>query len=158
MKLTHDDVERIMKLLEASAFDALDLELDGLKLSLRRRGDGATQQAVVPAAPVPLPAPTAPAPGPVADAQQAPSPEAGDGAHVLAPVLGTFYRAPRPGAAPFVEIGATVAPDTVVCIVEVMKLMTSVTAGVAGEVVEVLASDGTLVEYGQPLLRIRPAA
>ena len=77
---------------------------------------------------------------------------------MLAPVLGTFYRAPKPGAAPFVEIGARVAPDTVVCIVEVMKLMTSVTAGVAGEVVELLATDGSLVEYGQPLLRIRADA
>jgi acetyl-CoA carboxylase biotin carboxyl carrier protein len=80
------------------------------------------------------------------------------GTDVLAPVLGTFYRAPKPGAAPFVEIGARVAPDTVVCIVEVMKLMTSVTAGVAGEVVELLATDGSLVEYGQPLLRIRADA
>lgn len=149
MKLTHDDVERILKLLEASAFEALDLEIDGLKLSLRRRGAasaGADPAAVLPSASAPSPA----APSP-------PSSTVG-GTDVLAPVLGTFYRAPKPGAAPFVEIGAKVAPDTVVCIVEVMKLMTSVTAGVAGEVVELLATDGTLVEYGQPLLRIRPGA
>ncbi|MCA3181786.1 MAG: acetyl-CoA carboxylase biotin carboxyl carrier protein [Burkholderiaceae bacterium] len=149
MKLTHDDVERILKLLEASAFEALDLEIDGLKLSLRRRGAasaGADPAAVPPSASAPSPA----APSP-------PSSTVG-GTDVLAPVLGTFYRAPKPGAAPFVEIGAKVAPDTVVCIVEVMKLMTSVTAGVAGEVVELLATDGTLVEYGQPLLRIRPGA
>jgi acetyl-CoA carboxylase biotin carboxyl carrier protein len=149
MKLTHDDVERILKLLEASAFEALDLEIDGLKLSLRRRGAasaGADPAAVPPSASAPSPA--------------APSPQSSTvgGTDVLAPVLGTFYRAPKPGAAPFVEIGAKVAPDTVVCIVEVMKLMTSVTAGVAGEVVELLATDGTLVEYGQPLLRIRPGA
>ena len=149
MKLTHDDVERILKLLEASAFEALDLEIDGLKLSLRRRGAasaGADPAAVPPSASAPSPA----APSP-------PSSTVG-GTDVLAPVLGTFYRAPKPGAAPFVEIGAKVAPDTVVCIVEVMKLMTSVTAGVAGEVVELLATDGTLVEYGQPLLRIRADA
>jgi len=149
MKLSHDDVERILKLLEASAFEALDLEIDGLKLSLRRRGAasaGADPAAVPPSASAPSPA----APSP-------PSSTVG-GTDVLAPVLGTFYRAPKPGAAPFVEIGAKVAPDTVVCIVEVMKLMTSVTAGVAGEVVELLATDGSLVEYGQPLLRIRADA
>ncbi|MCZ8111053.1 MAG: acetyl-CoA carboxylase biotin carboxyl carrier protein [Betaproteobacteria bacterium] len=153
MKLTHDDVERILKLLEASAFDTLDLEIDGLKLSLRRSGaapDGANPDAKPPSAPAPSPAATAAA---------APTPSSTvGGTDVLAPVLGTFYRAPKPGASPFVEIGARVAPDTVVCIVEVMKLMTSVTAGVAGEVVELLATDGSLVEYGQPLLRIRADA
>ncbi len=153
MKLSHDDVERILKLLEASAFDALDLEIDGLKLSLRRSGAapaGADPAEVPPSAPAPSPAVPATA--------AAPTPSTVGGTDVLAPVLGTFYRAPKPGAAPFVEIGARVAPDTVVCIVEVMKLMTSVTAGVAGEVVELLATDGSLVEYGQPLLRIRADA
>jgi acetyl-CoA carboxylase biotin carboxyl carrier protein len=153
MKLTHDDVERILKLLETSAFDALDLEIDGLKLSLRRSGAapaGADPAEVPPPAPAPSPAVPATAAAPTSSTVV--------GTDVLAPVLGTFYRAPKPGAAPFVEIGARVAPDTVVCIVEVMKLMTSVTAGVAGEVVELLATDGSLVEYGQPLLRIRADA
>jgi len=153
MKLTHDDVDRILKLLEASAFDSLDLEIDGLKLSLRRHGAAA--------APVPHPAaaPAAPRPEPAAAAAGPEPTAAATGINeVLAPLLGTFYRAPKPGAAPFVEPGATVEPDTVVCIVEVMKLMTSVSAGVAGEVLEILATDGALVEYGQPLLRIRPLA
>jgi two-component system chemotaxis response regulator CheY len=61
------------------------------------------------------------------------------------------------GSSPFVEVGATVGPDTTVCIIEVMKMMNSVAAGVSGTVVEVCAENGTLVEYGEPLLRVRPA-
>jgi biotin carboxyl carrier protein len=70
-------------------------------------------------------------------------------------LLGVFYRAPKPGEPPFVEVGDTVGPDTVIAIIEVMKLMNSVRAGVAGEVVEVLAQNGALVEYGEPLIRVR---
>lgn len=76
---------------------------------------------------------------------------------VEAPILGTFYASPKPGEPPFVRVGDVVGPDTVLCIVEVMKLMNSVTAGVAGTVVEVSATDGQLVELGTPLFRIRPA-
>ncbi len=70
-------------------------------------------------------------------------------------MLGTFYRAESPGAAPFVEVGAEVEPDTTVCIIEVMKMMNSVPAGLAGTVVEVCPENGELVEYGAPLFRIR---
>jgi acetyl-CoA carboxylase biotin carboxyl carrier protein len=74
---------------------------------------------------------------------------------VTAPLLGTFYRAPKPGAPPFVEVGATVEEDTVVAIIEVMKLMNTVRAGVRGTVTEIPARDGVLVEYGETLLRVR---
>jgi acetyl-CoA carboxylase biotin carboxyl carrier protein len=73
-------------------------------------------------------------------------------------MLGTFYGAPKPGEEPFVRVGDIVEPDSVVCIIEVMKLMNSVRAGMAGEVVAVLASDGSLVEYDQALIAIRPLA
>jgi acetyl-CoA carboxylase biotin carboxyl carrier protein len=76
---------------------------------------------------------------------------------VPAPLLGTFYRQPKPGAPPFVEVGASVEEDTVVAIIEVMKLMNTVRAGVRGTVTEILARDGTLVEYGETLLRVRKA-
>jgi acetyl-CoA carboxylase biotin carboxyl carrier protein len=74
---------------------------------------------------------------------------------IESPMLGTFYRAESPGAAPFVEVGATVEPDTTVCIIEVMKMMNSVPAGVSGTVVEIAARNGELVEYGAPLFRVR---
>ena len=81
-----------------------------------------------------------------------------DGATVVrAPYLGTFYRSPKPGAEPYVELGATVTADSELCLVEVMKLFTAVRAGVAGKISEVLASDGELVAAGQPLFVILAA-
>jgi acetyl-CoA carboxylase biotin carboxyl carrier protein len=73
---------------------------------------------------------------------------------VSAPLLGTFYRAPKPGAAPFVEIGSQVEENTIVGIIEVMKLMNTVRAGVRGKVIQILGRDGALVEYGETLLRL----
>ena len=77
---------------------------------------------------------------------------------VAAPLLGTFYRAPKPGAPPFVELGTEVEEDTVVGIIEVMKLMNTVRAGARGTVTEFLVADGALAEYGATLLRVRKAA
>ena len=71
-------------------------------------------------------------------------------------MLGTFYRAQAPGAAPFVEVGSQVEPGTLVCIIEVMKMMNSVHAGVAGTIVEVCVENGEIVEYGTPLFRVEP--
>jgi acetyl-CoA carboxylase biotin carboxyl carrier protein len=77
---------------------------------------------------------------------------------VRAPMVGTFYRAPAPGAPPFVEPGSRVSPDSIVCIIEVMKLLNSISAGVAGVVTHVLVDNAEPVEYGQPLIAIEPAA
>ncbi len=158
MSLSHDDVERLLKLLDASAFDELQLETDGIKLMLRRGGAVAPAEAA-PAAALPT---TVPAAAPVA-AKAAPAASAAAAGtagllEVRAPMLGTFFRSPKPGAAPFVDLGARVEPDTTIGIVEVMKLMNAVPAAVAGEGVEVLARDGALLEFDQPLLRVRPAA
>ena len=80
------------------------------------------------------------------------------GTHLIkSPMVGTFYRAPEPGAKPFVEPGAKVKPGTIVCIIEVMKLMNSVEAGVAGTVTHVFVDNAATVESGQPLIAIRPA-
>jgi acetyl-CoA carboxylase biotin carboxyl carrier protein len=76
---------------------------------------------------------------------------------VTAPLLGTFYRSPKPGAPPFVEVGARVEEETIVAIIEVMKLMNTVRAGVSGTVTEILVADGALAEYGETLLRVRKA-
>ena len=75
--------------------------------------------------------------------------------NVTSPLLGTYYRAPKPGAPPYVEVGSLVEEDTIIGIVEVMKLMNSVTAGAAGEVAAVFVKDGDLVEFEQPLFAIR---
>ena len=153
MSLTAADVAEIMRLLEQSSFDELTLEMEGIKLSLRR--GAAAERADVAAVPnsAVASAPTlAPAPTPAAATPVAADPNIQD---VVAPLLGTFYRSPKPGAPPFVEVGATVTEDTVVAIIEVMKLMNTVRAGVRGAVVEILPTDGALVEFGEPLLRVR---
>jgi len=142
MSLTAAEVAEILKLLESSSFDSLDLQIGEVKLQLRR-GAGA-------AAPVPA-TPTLTPPEPLT-ASAAPVTLRGD--EVTAPLLGTFYRAPKPGAPPFVDVGARVEPDTIIAIIEVMKLMNTVRAGRVGRVTEILVADGALVEFGQPLLRV----
>ncbi len=153
MSISHDDVERIVRLLEASQFDELHLELEGLKLDLRRRGAVPTESRAVTSSPSLAPAvaaaaPKAPSPATVA-------PQSGL-IEVKAPMLGTFFLSPKPGAEPFVRVGSKVDADTVIGIVEVMKLMNSVSAGVSGEVVEIVAPDAQLVEFDQVLIRLRP--
>lgn len=111
--------------------------------------------AAQPAAPAPAPAPAvaAPAPAPAA-ASSASVPE---GAVLVgAPYLGTFYRSPKPGSPPYVEVGDTVSAESELCLVEVMKLFTAVRAGVAGKIVSVLANDGELVSADQPLFAVMP--
>ena len=145
MSITSRDVEEIMKLLEASAFDELKLETGDLKLHLRR--SGAPVREVV--APPPVPA----APPPVPAAPVAPSdPSLTD---VPSPLLGTFYRAPKPGEPPFIAPGDTVGPETIIGIVEVMKLMNTVRAGVSGTVAEIVVANAALVEHGEVLIRVR---
>lgn len=75
---------------------------------------------------------------------------------IKSPMVGSFYRSPEPGATPFVEVGSVVNPDSVVCIIEVMKLMNSLPAGVSGTITDILVSDGEPVEYGQVLILIKP--
>lgn len=153
MTLTAKDVAEIMRLLEQSSFDNLSLEMDGVKLNLQRGSAAPMQSAPAPPAAAPQPS----QPVPQAPPRARPSSEPGL-AEVASPLLGIFYRAPKPGEPPFVEVGSKVNKDTVIGIVEVMKLMNSVHAGVPGDVVEILAENGVLVEYGEVLLRVRPEA
>jgi acetyl-CoA carboxylase biotin carboxyl carrier protein len=167
MSLSAKDVAEIARLLEESSFDELYLELDGMKLTLRRSGAPAASalapRAVSSAAAAPSPSTPALASGAGA-APAGSSPAAALAANpvgvqtVTAPLLGTFYRAPKPGAAPFVEVGAAVEEDTIIGIIEVMKLMNTVRAGMRGVVVEILGRDGVLVEYGEPLIKVRAAS
>jgi acetyl-CoA carboxylase biotin carboxyl carrier protein len=151
MGLTDDDVREILRIVDESDVGELRIETEGFSLHVLKNGATATAQA-----PRPVAVGSAPAPAP--PAEPSPPPAVQDGTVVVpSPMLGTFYRAEAPGAAPFVEVGATVEPDSTVCIIEVMKMMNSVSAGVSGTVVEVCAENGELVEYGEPLLRVRVA-
>ena len=152
MSLNAKDVAEILQALEASSFDTLDLELNGVKLQLRRSGAAAQSSMPRTQAPAQAPATTAAA---VEDSSPPVEVPPGTSA-VPAPLLGIFYRAPRPGEPAFIEIGSRVEPDTIVGIIEVMKLMNTVRAGLRGEVVAIPARNGELVEYGEALLFVRP--
>lgn len=167
MTLTAKDVAEITRLLEESSFDELMLELDGLKLTLRRNGlvaadtSSKLEAGTVPSSQPGRPETVSPDQGPTAGAAPAVGPAppgAGATQNVTAPLLGIFYRAPKPGSAPFVEVGSTVEEDTIIGIIEVMKLMNTVRAGARGSVVDILAQDGALVEYGEALMRVSKAA
>ena len=154
MSLGRSDLEQIMKLFEQSKFSELKLESGDLKLHLRK--DGSTLAAAAP--------PSAPAAlEPVMVAHTPPAahalPPLGPGeVDTSSPLLGVFYRAPKPGEPPFVEVGQAVEPDSIIGIVEVMKLMNSVRAGVKGVITAIHAANGEMVEYEQPLIRVRTPA
>jgi acetyl-CoA carboxylase biotin carboxyl carrier protein len=164
--LTNEDVAEILALLDSLPYDELDLRTPRFRLTLRRAPGGWTEEsqtlteptAVTPASngsgASPGPAPQPPAPEPMtSDVPDRPGLIA-----VPAPLPGTFYRAPRPGAAPFVEVGDEVREDTVVAIVETMKLMNSVHAGTRGRVAQICLENAEPVGQGTTLLWIeRPA-
>jgi acetyl-CoA carboxylase biotin carboxyl carrier protein len=155
MTLTAADVAEIMRLVEQSGFDELNLEIDGTKISLRRGAPAGTATAAGPVAAV---APLAASTPAVATDTAAPTASDPTAVDLPSPLLGTFYRSPKPGAPSFVQVGSQVEADTIIGIIEVMKLMNTVRAGVRGTIAEVLAADGALVEYGEVLLRVRKSA
>jgi len=179
--LTNEDVADVLALLDSLPYDELDLQTTRFRLVLRRTPDGWTQSAEIRSAPAVLDGgpghsdgarvPQAPSIG--AGGTRAPMRDGEDGAGeireaeedagglagelvaVRAPLPGTFYRASRPGAAPFVEVGSRVGAEDVVGIVETMKLMNSVTAGVDGTVAEICLGNAEFAALGATLLRIR---
>ena len=147
MNLTNDDVQEILRLLDASSFDEFILETDRFKLTLRKSSAGGWTQERQTLARAHVSGSVSP---PTAEPrkQDAPATVAPpDGViEIRPPIMGTFYRAPKPGAAPFVEIGSQVEAETVVGIIETMKLMNSVYAGAHGTVSEICVANGELVE------------
>ena len=171
MDLTNEDVADILALLDSLPYDSLDLETPRFRLTLRRApGGGWTEESRVLTEPETVTAPDAPAGqgGASARAGQAvgsqpgaggpAGPDGADGLAVVpAPLPGTFYRAPRPGAEPFVQVGDEVAADTVVAIIETMKLMNPLHAGTPGRVARICAGNGEFAALGAALLLIEPA-
>jgi acetyl-CoA carboxylase biotin carboxyl carrier protein len=158
VELTNQDVADILALMDSLPYDELDLRTSKFRLTLRRTPDGWTQEEQVTVEPEvisasldDLPATTGNSP----DQSAATPPQAGL-IDVTAGLPGTFYRAPRPGAAPFTEVGAQVSEDTVVAIVETMKLMNPVHAGTRGRVAAILAGNAEAVAQGTVLMRIDP--
>jgi acetyl-CoA carboxylase biotin carboxyl carrier protein len=168
MELTEDDVLQILKLIDESKFDYFQLEVGELKITvskgepipLKPSNPGApAAQAATPPSPQRAPAPATTPHTKTEPQKPAPKPAAvPEGlVPVTAPLLGTFYVAPEPGAPPFVEVGASVTEDTTVGLIEVMKVFNSVRANVNGVITELVAQNGQFVEYGQTLFLVKPA-
>lgn len=168
MELSEDDVLQILKLIDESKFDYFQLEVGELKITVSKGEPIPVNSAPQQVATTPAPSaaavsakPAAPVTAAAPAAQPAPATvEARAAAEglltVTAPLLGTFYVAPEPGAPPFTHVGANVTEDTTVGLIEVMKVFNSVRAGAEGTIVEVVAQNGQFVEYGQTLFLIKP--
>jgi acetyl-CoA carboxylase biotin carboxyl carrier protein len=145
-------LERIKQLLGLmDEHDLVEMEVEEKDFKLRLKKPGA----VPPPAPAYTVAPP-PAAGPASAPAAAPAPEDDPGLHpVKSPIVGTFYRSPSPEADPFVQAGTTVGEETIICIVEAMKIMNEIKAGVSGTVEKILVENGEPVEYGQTLFLVR---
>ncbi|MBN1587783.1 MAG: acetyl-CoA carboxylase biotin carboxyl carrier protein [Candidatus Omnitrophica bacterium] len=142
------EIREMIQLMDDNQLVELELERDGLKVKLKKAGG----EAPIGYAPMTMPVPQAGAP---AAATQEPARPAANTVEIVAPMVGTFYRAPAPDAAPFTDTGQKVEIGQVVCILEAMKLMNEIKAEVTGTIVDVLVENGEPVEFGQPLFRVQ---
>ena len=159
-----EELRELIGLLRDNGLAELELENEGFRVRLKRES-AYPEPSHAPAshhAPTAAPAPAAPAPAPAAPGPAHPGTQATTAAaqdqdlHIISsPIVGTFYRSPSPTAEPFVKIGSNVEQDTVVCIIEAMKLMNEIQAEATGEVVKIYVENGQPVEYGQPLFGIQ---
>ena len=162
-----EELRELIALMRDNELVELELEREEFRVRLRRESAGESSHATsaLPAPPAPVAPPPVPAPVP----PPAPTSAAHPGAqattaasqdqdlHIIpSPIVGTFYRSPSPNADPFVKIGSNIEHDSVVCIIEAMKLMNEIQAEASGEVVKIYVENGQPVEYGQPLFGIKP--
>jgi acetyl-CoA carboxylase biotin carboxyl carrier protein len=146
------EIRELIALMRRNELSEFEMETEGFRIKLKKGGDTVIAHAPVAyaAAPVPAPAPEA---GPAA---AAPSPEAKpEGREITSPMVGTFYAAPSPEAKPFVEAGAEITEETVVCIIEAMKVMNEIKAETRGVIAEVMVENGKPVQFGQALFRLK---
>jgi len=153
------EIKAVIDLMRKNSLTEFEYEKDGTKIRIQRGPDGKPQVftttpgvATAPAlVPVPLAIPTAAAPTPV------PAPAAESLPSINSPMVGTFYASPAPDAPAYVSVGTVVTPESVVCIIEAMKVMNEIKSEMSGTITEILVESGKPVEFGKPLFRIRPA-
>ena len=167
MGLTPDDIQVLLELFEMSTWQEMTIDIgdDYLHVSRRSNGSMAAPPPLASPAPAAVPAPdaaptgAAPIPAPAATAPVTPGPAAnGHGVPVAAPSVGLFWRSPSPGVPPFVEVGSRVGPEDTIAIIEVMKLMSPLKAGLSGVVTAILAENGATVARGDALVLVDPEA
>ncbi|MFJ8087079.1 acetyl-CoA carboxylase biotin carboxyl carrier protein [Lysinibacillus sp. NPDC095746] len=159
------EIREIIKLVDSSSIDEFVYEVDGAKVKLKKNGVVVTdtvapkKEVVAPVVQQPAPVAAPVAPATLAKAEEAPAaaPANNDPSlhKIVSPMVGTFYQSPNPDSPAYVKVGDKVGNETIVCIVEAMKLFNEIEAEVQGEIVEVLVKDGELVEYGQPLFLVK---
>ena len=140
-----DEIKELIALLESSSLAVLEVKEGDSKVHLEKPGNITVNNTGVAPVVAPAAAPVAPAAAPAAET----------GKTVNAPIVGVFYAAPSPDAEPYVSVGKRVKKGDVVCIIEAMKCMNEIQAEEDGEITAVLANNGELVEYGQPLFSIQ---
>jgi acetyl-CoA carboxylase biotin carboxyl carrier protein len=165
LALSVDDIQKLFELMKANDISELDLEHRGMRVRIVSKQPPATVPVAVPAAPIAtapiaaapavLPAVSVPAEAPSPAAPAEPSAPANTKS-VNSPMVGTFYRAPAPDADPFVRVGDHVNEDTVLCIIEAMKMFNEIKAEMRGRIYKILVENGHPVEYGQPLFLVEP--
>jgi acetyl-CoA carboxylase biotin carboxyl carrier protein len=153
------DIKAIIDLMKKNSVSEFELEKQDFKIRLKRAangGAGAVLEEVPPVTYLQVPAPMAvPAPGAAVPAAPVAAPNTDQ--DIKSPMIGTFYRAPSPESVPYVEVGTEVGPDTVVCIIEAMKVMNEIKAEAKGVITQVLVENAKPVEFGQPLFKLRAA-
>lgn len=155
------DIKAIVDLMKKNSISEFELERQDFKIKLRRGGGSGPaniqQFDEMPVVGYAQPAGQIPAGAATAAAPAAGAPPASNDLEIKSPMIGTFYRAPSPESAPYVEIGSEVDAETVVCIIEAMKVMNEIKAEVKGVVTQVMVDNAKPVEFGQPLFKIKPS-
>ncbi len=153
-----NEIKKVVKLMKENDLSEFALEEENFKLQLKRGGDTVTQVVSAPQmVPAPVAAPAAAAPAAAAPAAEAPA-AADDGLiEITSPMVGTFYNSPSPDADAFASVGMEIGEESVVCIVEAMKVMNEIKAEVKGTIKKILVDNATPVQFGQPLFLVDPA-
>ena len=157
------EIKAVIDLMTRNGLSEFELEKGDFKLRVKRGPGGEWISSASPSAPAPaVIQPQAPAAAPIAATLAAPAPSAAPAAaasgvfQIVSPMVGTFYRSPSPDSPPYIDVGQEVTEETVVCIIEAMKVMNEIKAETRGIIVEVLAQNGKPVEFGKPLFAVRP--
>ena len=152
------DIKAIIDLMKKNSLSEFELEKQDFKIKLKRGGSGIIATPIEEGSGVTyaLPAPVQIAQPTVASSATAPAAASSGNLEIKSPMIGTFYRAPSPESDEYVEIGSEVNPDTVVCLIEAMKVMNEIKAEVKGVITEILIDNAKPVEFGQPLFKIKP--
>ena len=158
--MTLDEIKQILDLVREHELAEFELEQEGVKLRVRKKGQDAPAVVVSPAHSLPLPLVTAGTLAPPANTADSSTADVAENdgvelAVVKAPIVGTFYRAPEPAAPPFVNVGDTVRKNQVLCLIEAMKLMNEIVSEYDGEIVQIFVENGQPVQYGERLFAVR---